>query len=926
MKSTPFGIITLTTAVFVVTALASWLGQMHGQETVGDSTVKSGQLDYLSEPPGSTIPQIAEPRSEGQLPARGSQNRAIQETATPAQANPIPESPTLATPAQPSPAMILPGQSIPRGELPPGEIPFSNDPRSLLPPQAIPPPLPTVNSVPGINPPTTIGQPAIPGAPCPHCHSKTCTICCQPKCITKTIWVPQWRTVWNSIFETRHRTEIQEQAHTVEQEVEHQVPEIQQYTVMVPEPRIRTYQEYRQEEYQEAVEEPYSVMVRKPKQRKIPVDREETFRVPVEEEYTVMVPQEKEVAETKYKKVTEKEAKEVKFTVEVERAKKRIVLDYVEQELELRKRVPYTYTKKETLIKKKLVYRNETRTRDVVEHYTDYVARPLPYSWQEPSILHKTRNAQESGVVYVPDEHRETQTVYERSAVTDTIEENYTVAEPYIEKVWETYTESVPYKENVVVSWQSRKQVPRQVTRPYTVRIPYIENIPRQYEIKVPHTVMKKGIRTVPKQIPQTKYQIVKQDKGHWVTEVSTLPTIEVTSDRCGCSTCCPQTKTVRKTRWQPNIVTQRIPYTTYETVKQKVPYEYPVVEYKTGTRTRMEPVTRYREEKRQATLEVFDFKPDKQTTTVEVTKYKQVPKQREISVQRIRQKRLTREIAITKYETTEGQKEIKIGFNVPQFTVKNVEERFDELGPKETRTGEFEALFPVPATRIKTETYVVRVPDTIDVPEEVEVELTEYRDVVNTITVKIPKPRIETTIEKIPEIRTRIEYVDVEKEIPYIVTKKVTEMVPQKRTRTVYKTETRTVAELKTETYFADEEEVFTRTVYKKKVRDVPVNRAEIYWVNVPRVLKKTVFKTVKRKVKRPVLRRVPVKVPYQVEVRIPRQVCTMVPQQITIPVEECCEHCVHHLSGVSDVSNAWADYAWRRTTAIYDWISTSP
>ena len=153
------------------------------------------------------------------------------------------------------------------------------------------------------------------------------------------------------------------------------------------------------------------------------------------------------------------------------------------------------------------------------------------------------------------------------------------MAVPRVVKAFETYTESVPKTEDVTISWKSRRQVPRDVVRQYSVKIPYIENIPRQYKIKVPNQVMKKGERTIPKQIPRTKYQSVKRDLGKWVTEVSTIPTFEIESDRCGCSTCCPKNRTVRKKVWQPNIVTSRVPYTVYQTVKQKVPYEYPVLE-----------------------------------------------------------------------------------------------------------------------------------------------------------------------------------------------------------------------------------------------------------------------------------------------------------------------------------------------------------
>ena len=103
MKSTPFGILSLTAALFVVVALASWMGDMHGQETVGQSTQTSGGLDF-SEPPGTAIPLIPGPQSENELPARGGQLESVlNEVPSPAQANPVPELPICLLYTSPSP-------------------------------------------------------------------------------------------------------------------------------------------------------------------------------------------------------------------------------------------------------------------------------------------------------------------------------------------------------------------------------------------------------------------------------------------------------------------------------------------------------------------------------------------------------------------------------------------------------------------------------------------------------------------------------------------------------------------------------------------------------------------------------------------------------------------------------------------------------
>jgi hypothetical protein len=762
-----------------------------------------------------------------------------------------------------------------------------------------------------------------PATACQHCGLKTCVICCQPKCITKTIMVPQYHTVWSSIFETRYRTEIKEEAYTVEQEVDHQVPRVIQETVMVPEPRIRTFQDFREEEYQVPVEEPYSVMVRKPRQRMVPVEREETYRYPEEQEYTEMVPEEKIVTETKYKTIIDKEPRQKKYTVDVERQKKRVVIDYVEQDFTLTKREPITRIEKKKYTRPEWIYENVTRTEIIKEPYVEYVQEIRPYRLLKPQVVESSRNVEVDEIQYENKSGTYQQPKVEQVEVDKQIPQTYTVAVPYVSKAYENFTKSVPYEEDVVVSWKSRKQVPREVKRQYSVKIPYIENIPRQYKVKIPVQVMKKGMRTVPKQIPRTKYQTVKRDMGKWVTSVATIPTYEIESDRCGCSTCCPKTRSVRKTVWQPNIVASRIPYTVYETVKKEVPYEYPVLEHRFETRDRMEPVTRYRTEPREVTLTVYDVKPATETKTVKVRRFKQVPDRREITIQKFREEKRTRMVDIQEYANKETSSPFKVDYEDPKVAKKPIRETFTTLGvDAEGPRIEPKVLVPEVRYRDKEVSFVVRVPKRIDVPYEEEVEIKDFVNVEKVIKVQVPIPRIEEYVVTAPEIRTRIEYVDVEKRVPYVETKTITEMVPAKRTRTIYKTDVRTVAELKPEVYFEDVKEVFTRTVYKKKFRNVPVNRAEIYWVKVPKVLKKTIFKTVTRTIKRPALRRVPVRVPYQVEVRIPRRVCTMVPQTITIAVEECCEHCAWHLPGVATATNAWLEYGREQAENMFWWV----
>ena len=930
MKATSNRIMAFALSLCALAVLtSSWLGQTHGQETVPKPTginqietlpdrADSAPIIYGNQTPFGMLGDSAKPVEPSSVLTESPDQAAVQTQTVRRQTYDLlpggqQEGVLPSRPVQDSSSLEL-IEPLPGN----GNI---SAPTTASPLQGIPGPLSTAPTVrPGV-PVAALDVTASHANGCNICGSKTCTICCQPKCITQTIMVPRYHTVWSSIFETRYRTEIKEEAYTVEQEVEHQVPRIIQETVMVPEPRIRTFQDFREVEEQYPVEEPYSVMVRKPRQRMVPVEREETYRYPEEQEYTVMEPREKIVTETKYKVITDKEPRQKKYTVEVDRKRERMVVDYVDKEYEITTREPYKEVVEIPRTRTEWVYENVTVKRMVSEPYFDYEEQIKRSPTKRERVSEDTRPIDVPEVRYVQDKRSFDTTDVKQVAKPDQIEQTYTVAVPEVVYAYENYTISEPYFEDVVVPLKTRKQVEREVTRTYDVKIPYIENIPRQYKVKVPVQVMKKGKRTIPKQIPRTRYQTVKRDEGRWVTTVATIPTYEIESDRCGCSTCCPKTRTVRKTVWQPNIVLSRIPYTVFETVKQEVPYEYPVLEHRFEIRDRMEPVTRYRTEKREVKLTEYDFQPATETKTVQVRRFRQVNERRRIPIQKFRIEERTRMVDIDKYENV--TETVKKPFDVEKPQIVNVpgEETYSKRitvdGEQETKV-----LVPVEKTRQKEVSFVVRQPKPVSVPYVEKVTMTRNRNVTKMIKVRVPDPRIEEFTEKVPEIRTRIEYVDVEKRVPYVETKKITEMVPVKKTRTVYKTDVRTVAELKPEIYFEDVEETFTRTVYKKKIRNVPVNRAEIYWVKVPKVLKKTIFKPVKKKIKRPALRRVPVRVPYQVEVRIPRRVCTMVPHTITIPVEECCEHCIWHLPGVAHATNAWLEYSSVEAAKIFWWI----
>ena len=67
-------------------------------------------------------------------------------------------------------------------------------------------------------------------------HSDSCDSC-TPRCETRTIYVPVWETQYQRLVRTCYRPEVRTHSWTVNRTVCEQVPEQQQYTVMVPQQR-----------------------------------------------------------------------------------------------------------------------------------------------------------------------------------------------------------------------------------------------------------------------------------------------------------------------------------------------------------------------------------------------------------------------------------------------------------------------------------------------------------------------------------------------------------------------------------------------------------------------------------------------------------------------------------------------------------------
>ena len=760
------------------------------------------------------------------------------------------------------------------------------------------------------------------GCGCDRCTAvtgQTCKTCCQPLCVTKTILVPKLFTIYRTVNETHYRPEVREVPFFREETVTHRVPVIEKFPVIVKEPRIRNFKTYRKEEYQTPREVSYTVMVPKPKTRQVVSERVETYEVPEEEQYTVMVPKEKQVRKTKYKIVKDKEPVFKEYVVMVPQQRKRIMIDYETRKKEFIRKVPFTVMEERELQRKVIRYRDEIEEVKIEEEYFEYVTQKG--TWKSPRV--KVEKS------FIDDEeeflqYREVQKAIEEKYVVqerqkDEVEQTYTVTVPYKEEIEEVYWENEPYEEMVSRPSPTKTLKSRDVVKPYRVQIPYVEHVPQMYSINIPYEAKATKYRVIPHQIPVTKYQKVKRDMGRWVTDTVSVDTFEIGQDRCGCPTCCPQARTIKQTRWVPNVVTQSLPYTTFKTVKKRIPYESPEIKYRREPRQRMIPVTKYRTEVRERVEKVYSYDTSTKPASFPVTKFRMVRKVRPKTVTVYREETRTRRIPVNRYVNVEEKR--RIPFSVKAVEPKVRPTRLPTLIDRRFEVDEeFTITQPIPKKRIIVKKVTVRRPYEDVETFTVRVPQIRYKDVAEVEEYEVEVPREVTYTVEVPEVRIKKEFLEVERKVPYVETSTIAEMVPEVKTRRVYKTRERTVSDVRTETFMTSEPEVVTKTVYDTKYRDVPVFQSELYWEDVTKILKRTVFKEVTRKVKRPALKKYKVNVPYQVRVRVPKQVTRMVPRQITIPIEVCCEECCTEFTDFTDVCGSYVHYGIRR---VRSWVN---
>ena len=747
---------------------------------------------------------------------------------------------------------------------------------------------------------------------CIAATGQTCRTCCQPLCVTRTILVPELYTIYRTVNETHYRPEIREVPYFREEAVTHRVPVIEKFPVIIKEPRIRNFKTNRKEEYQSPREVSYTVMVPTPKTRQVTSERVENYEVPEEEQYTVMIPKKKEIRKTKYKIVKDKEPVFKEYVVMVPQQRKRIMIDYETQKKEFIRKVPFTVMVERELERSVVRYRNVIEEVKIEEEYWEYVKQTGTRKAPRLKVQKSFIDSQEEFLQYreVADEIEESITVQERRK--DEVDQTYTVTVPYKEEIEEVYWENESYEETVSRPSTAKTLKSREVVKPYRVKIPYIEHVPQMYSINIPFEAKETKYRVIPQQIPVTKQQTVKRDMGRWVTKSVSLDTFEVGSDRCGCPTCCPKARTIKQTSWIPNVVTQQLPYTTFKTVKKKVPYEVPVIKYRREPRQRMIEVTKYRTEVRERIEKVYTYETSTKPASFPVTKFRMVRKVRPKTVTVYREETRTKKIPINRYINAEETRRIP-------FSVKRVEAKVRDIKlptlveqPLEVDE-EYSFTQAVPKKRTIVKKITVRKPFTDTEKFTVKVPQIRYKDVAEVEEYDVEVPREVTYTVEVPEVRIRKEFIEIERKVPYVETTFVTEMVPEVKTRRIYKTRSRTVSDIRTETFMSAEPEVVTKTVFDTKYRDVPVFQSELYWEDVTKILKRTVFKDVTRKVKRPAMKKYKVNVPYLVQVRVPKQMTRLVPRQITIPIEACCEECCTEFTELNGVYNSYLQYGIR-------------
>ena len=740
------------------------LGESDGTTSQVPTRGTSQQLDL------STLP--TEPRNTAPAQTSGSSVPVIGNGFLPDTSTVLPAAPRvrLRRPTyQITPALPLDDDTIPNPG--PAGARRSNPIGSSTGPTPQPlPGLQTPIAPPPIFPNNILPQPAIPAnghqflPPAPAIgldHGSHCPCGCQPKCITQTVIVPCYETRYVNSLQTRYRPETRQRRTKKYYTVYDDVPKVETYAVQVPEPRTRTYTVNVSQEYQEPKQQNFTVMVAKPAQREETVERVETFEVPVVTPYTVMVPEKQQYQETTYKIVKDRVPVQKKYVENVTKTKKRVVTTYEKRPFTKKVRVPVVKMVEETRTRPKVRYRSEVVTKTVDEPEVYYYDDIIKKEVTRYRTVNRQRTIQDKSVAYEQKTGTYSNPETDQRVVPYSEKVDYNVTAPFTETVNETYYVNEPYVEDIVKTFPTKRQVERTVNKTYQVKLPVTTHVSQPYKVRVPYEVMETRYRTITRQAPVTKYRVITRDLGRWERKEVTCPTCSVCQDCCGCTSCSVGSQTNTRNVWCPRIVSQRIPYTDYRDVQQRLPYQVPVLKYREESRVRNVPVTRYQNETRTANLKVYDLIDDERTEKFSVTKYRWVPKTREVTLKRTREETATRILPFVRYENVELKTPVEYRYKKPYPVSKPVTEIYQE---RESYPVEVEVKVKRAGKRMKkiTRDVVIRVPEIVDEEYTVKVAKTEYIEKDVTEYVEFPVHKDVTYTEMVPEFRTRIEYLSL--------------------------------------------------------------------------------------------------------------------------------------------------------------------
>lgn len=267
---------------------------------------------------------------------------------------------------------------------------------------------------------------------------------------------------------------------------------------------------------------------------------------------------------------------------------------------------------------------------------------------------------------YTQETRTKTITCYKRVAETKNVTEQVCVMVPEVRTKTVTYTVCKPVYETKTCQYQVCVPTYRDVQQTYSCCVPVYNLVDKTYTVMVPTTETRSGVRNVCRVVQETQMRTVTVDEGQYQTQTVEVPCTPSCGSgmlrhhrmhrcsRCGCRDngcscgcsedcggcgeagcdCGPQTTTVCRQVWVPNMVTKEVPVTVCRQVVEQQPCQYTVTvckpvtktckvrvcNYEMQTKTRMVRVCEYRTETRTRTYQTCTMVPQQMSREVQYT------------------------------------------------------------------------------------------------------------------------------------------------------------------------------------------------------------------------------------------------------------------------------------------------------------------